>query len=83
MLELLNSIGRAEPGIRLLVCDPVTARDAESGASAGSTIRLQTGTRLEIVCAYGRFLSAYAEINEGLHLVHILARDYHRLELSR
>jgi hypothetical protein len=32
MLELLNSIGRAEPGIRLLVCDPVTARDAESGA---------------------------------------------------
>jgi hypothetical protein len=79
MLELLNSIGRARPGTRLLVCEPFDAADA----AAGGVLHLPVGTRLEIAYGLGGSLSAYAEVSGQLRHVHIFARDYHRLELSR
>ena len=78
LLDKLETIGRAKPGTRMLVCEPLLAvRNQEGGE-----IKLPIGTKLEVTFAIGSCVSAVADLNERLVPVTLFVDHYHMVEIE-
>jgi hypothetical protein len=77
-LDLLQTIGRAKPGTRMIVIDPITAVNAFKGGE----VNLPHGTKIEVLLANGASLSVVAEVGGDLVRAYIFAEHYPSLALE-
>jgi hypothetical protein len=77
-LDLIQTIGRARAGTRMLVID---AFDAVK-AGEGGPVHLPHGTKLEIIGANGTSLTAVAALGDGLARIYLFVEQYPSLAIE-
>lgn len=74
LLDKIETIGRAKPGTRLLVCETFTTR------WRGEDVMIPIGTVLEARLGTGGSLSVFAEVDGQLRGLALFMEHFHCIE---